>query len=76
MKLRWKIVNYAESLPMQFMGNGLVTSDNRFFVGARYVNRSGVHLNWGALDFRDGVYADGFTYRRDAQSFVENRWVS
>lgn len=76
MKLKWKIVNYADPMPMQFMGNGLVTSDNRFFVGARYVNRSGVHLNWGALDFRDEVYIDGLTYQRDAKAWVENRWVS
>lgn len=72
MKLRWKIVNYADVMPAQFMSNGLVTSDGRFFVGARYIKSSGSHLNWGALDFREGVYADKFAYRRDAVAYVES----
>ena len=59
---------------MQFMGTGLVTSDDRFFVGARYVNSSGAHLNWGAIDFHKGVYADEFARQRDAKAFVENGW--
>jgi hypothetical protein len=74
MRLRWKIVNYAEPMPAQFMGKGLVTSDDRFFVGARYVKSSGSHINWGAIDFREGVYADEFARQRDAKAFVENGW--
>ena len=72
MKLRWKIVNYADALPAGFSSKGLVTSDNRFFVGSRYVGSSGSHANWGALDFREGVYADKFAYRRDAVAYVES----
>ena len=75
MKLKWKIVNYANSLPAGFSSNGLVSSDNRFFVGSRYVGSSGSHANWGAIDFREGVYTDKFAYRRDAIAFVENEWV-
>jgi len=75
MKLRWKIVNYADALPAGFSSRGLVSSDNRFFVGSRYVNSSGAHANWGAIDFVDEVYRDGFAYRRDAKAFVESEWV-
>ena len=74
MRLRWKKVNYADSLPMQFMSSGIVTSDGRFFVGARYVNSSGSHLNWGAIDFLKGVCVDEFDRQRDAKAFVENGW--
>ena len=74
MRLRWKIVNYADVLPAGFSSKGLVTSDNRFFVGSRYVGSSGSHANWGALDFLEGVYVDEFAFRRDAVAYVENGW--
>jgi len=75
MSLKWKVAHYADVMPAQFMSNGLVTSDGRFFVGARYAKSSGSHLNWGAMDFRKEIYADGFRYRRDAQAFVEKGWA-
>ena len=69
--MRWKIAHSDTPMPAGFMGNGLISSDERFFVGARFVRSGGSHLNWGVLDLRTHAFVDNFRYRRDAQKYVE-----
>ena len=68
---KWKQARYQTVMPAQFMGNGLISSDERFYVAARFVGSGSHNLNWGALDLLTHTFADEFRYRRDAIAFVE-----
>lgn len=67
---KWANINYVD-LPHTFYGRGILSPSDRFYISVRSEKSKPNALNWGVLDLHTYEYIDGFSFRKEAVSYVE-----
>ena len=67
---KWANINYVD-LPHAFYNRGIVSPCGHFYISIRSEGSRPNALNWGVLNLYTHEYIDGFSFRKEAVSYVE-----